>query len=64
MKHIDDTALERYYLGMVTEPELGGIEEHLLWCQACLDRAEASNRYVSAMRTAAIRGSYDLEVES
>jgi hypothetical protein len=38
--HISDYDLERYYLGMVTdEQELAALEEHLLWCSACVDRA-------------------------
>jgi hypothetical protein len=42
-RHIDDHDLERYYLGMVKdESELATLEEHLLWCCACVDRAEAA----------------------
>ena len=48
--HIDDHDLERYVLRMVEEPELGKIEEHLLWCQHCLNRIEAIERFVKAMR--------------
>ena len=52
--HIDDHDLERYYLGMVKdEAELAALEEHLLWCGACVDRAEATARYVDAVRGAA-----------
>jgi hypothetical protein len=60
MEHIDDTHLERYYLGMIKEPQLGLIEEHLLWCHHCLDREEAVERYVDAMRAAAVAGNSDL----
>jgi hypothetical protein len=43
--------LERYHLGMVKdEAELAVLEEHLLWCGACVDRAEATARYVDAVR--------------
>jgi hypothetical protein len=39
--HISDHDLERYYLGMVTdEAELAPLEEHLLWCTWCVERAE------------------------
>jgi len=52
--HIDDHDLERYHLGMVKdEAELAALEEHLLWCGACVDRAEATARYVDAVRGAA-----------
>jgi hypothetical protein len=40
--HSDDHDLERYRLGEVTdEAELGPLEEHLLWCGGCVERAEA-----------------------
>ena len=52
--HIDDHDLERYHLGMVKdEGELAALEEHLLWCGVCVDRAEATQRYVDAVRAAA-----------
>ena len=38
--HLSDTALERYGLGMIHEgPELDALEEHLLICRECVDRA-------------------------
>jgi hypothetical protein len=53
-KHISDHDLERYYLGMVTdETELGPLEEHLLCCPKCVERAEEAQDYVDAMRIAA-----------
>lgn len=62
MEHISDHDLERYYLGMIREgPELAALEEHLLWCGECVDRAEESDAYVDAIRAAIIRGNYDLE---
>jgi hypothetical protein len=49
-----DHDLERYYLGMVKdEAELGALEEHLLWCSACVERAAATADYVDAVRAAA-----------
>ena len=52
--HICDHDLERYHLGMVKdEAELAALEEHLLWCGACVDRAEAAAQYVDAVRAAA-----------
>lgn len=42
MKHISDDDLVLYILGMVrNERALTPIEEHLLWCSECLDRAMA-----------------------
>jgi hypothetical protein len=53
-RHICDHDLERYHLGMVKdEAELAALEEHLLWCCACVDRAEAAAQYVDAVRAAA-----------
>ena len=53
-EHISDHDLERYYLGMVTEEsELAALEEHLLWCTSCVERAEETQDYVDAMRVAA-----------
>jgi hypothetical protein len=52
--HIDDHDLERYHLGMVkNEAELAALEEHLLWCGVCIDRAEVAAQYVDAVRAAA-----------
>jgi hypothetical protein len=52
--HIDDHDLERYHLGMVKdEAELAALEEHLLWCSGCIDRAEAAAQYVDGVRAAA-----------
>jgi len=63
MEHISDHDLERYYLGMIaTEPELREIEEHLLWCRSCLDRCEATESYVDAIRKAAIVSGFDREI--
>ena len=52
--HICDHDLERYHLGMVTdEAKLAVLEEHLLWCSGCIERAEASAQYVDTVRAAA-----------
>ena len=34
------------------EGELAALEEHLLMCDECIDRAERTDRYVEAMRAA------------
>jgi hypothetical protein len=45
--------LDRYYLGMLTdEKELAPLEEHLLWCVWCVQRAEKTQDYVDAVRVA------------
>ena len=62
MNHIADHDLERYHLGMVEdEADLAPLEEHLLWCSKCVERAEESADYVDALRAAIILGNFDLE---
>jgi hypothetical protein len=54
-KHITDHDLERYYLGMVKhETELAALEEHILACPPCAERADEAQDYVDAIRVAAI----------
>ncbi len=49
MNHISNHGLECYHLGMVTdEAEIAAIEEHLLWCHICVNRAEFSFRLMFA----------------
>jgi hypothetical protein len=56
MVHIRTEDLERYYLGLVADAEeLASLEEHLLWCHQCLDRAESAEGYVDLMRIALLR---------
>ena len=60
--HISDEDLESYYLGMTTdESELARLEEHLLACPFCVDRATEAQGYVDAIRAGAIQGNLDLE---
>jgi hypothetical protein len=55
VNHISDHDLERYYLGMVKdEAELASLEEHLLACPACVERAESTQDYVGALRAAPV----------
>jgi hypothetical protein len=35
-------------------PELNGLEEHLLICGECVDRAQASDAYVDRIRAALV----------
>jgi len=50
--HITEHDLERYHLGLVDGIELEGLEEHLLGCSQCADRALETEAYESAMRAA------------
>jgi len=62
VNHISDHDLERYHLDMVKgEEELAALEEHLLGCPECADRAEESAQYVDTIRAALIAGDFDLE---
>jgi hypothetical protein len=54
--HPSDTDLERYSLGAIQEgPELDGLEEHLLICGECVDRALASDAYVGKIRATLVK---------
>jgi hypothetical protein len=46
---------------VVDEAELAAIEEHLLACPKCVERAEKSADYVHAIRAGIILGNFDLE---
>lgn len=53
--HTTDHDLERYYLGMITdEGELAPVEEHLLWCAYCVDRAIEIQDYIDSVRIGAL----------
>ena len=52
-EHISDDNLERYALGEVEEEEEPAtLEEHLLWCQGCLERVQETENYVNTIRVA------------
>jgi len=53
--HIGDDDLEHYHLGAVFGSELGIIEEHILSCAECAERAMEIGEYVDAMRAAMAR---------
>jgi hypothetical protein len=51
--HIAEDYMERYLLGKVTqEEELALLEEHLLKCGQCIERAEENKEYVKTIRAA------------
>jgi hypothetical protein len=61
MNHIDEHDLERYHLGMVTtETEMAEIEEHILGCPVCAERAGEAADFVDMIRTVIIEGDLDL----
>ncbi len=52
-EHLSEHDMERLLLGTVTdEAELEPLEEHLLVCAECIERAEATRRYVGTMKAA------------
>ena len=60
MEHVTDHDLERYHLGMVTdESELARLEEHILSCGDCAERAEELADYVDLIRAGIIEGGWD-----
>jgi len=53
--HASEESLEHYALGLLEEPLLGEIEEHLLLCSRCQDQLKEIDTYQEAMRRAAAR---------
>jgi hypothetical protein len=54
-RHITDHDLERYYLGMVIDKtKLAALEEHILACVSCAERADDTQQNVDAMRAASL----------
>ena len=53
MEHVTDDTLERYAMRTLPAPESDHLEEHLLICQPCQDRLQATDEYVVAIRAAA-----------
>jgi anti-sigma factor RsiW len=51
-EHISDDDLERYCLGRIKDQaELAPLEEHLLACPTCVERAEREQELVDRVRT-------------
>lgn len=60
-QHVSDHELECYHLGMISEEsELAEIEEHVLSCPECAERAGQAAEYVDTLRAAIIAGTFDL----
>jgi hypothetical protein len=60
--HISTKDLERYLLNRLQEPELGWVEEHLLWCQECQNGANGVQRFIDLVRAGLIRGGFEVEL--
>ena len=48
-------------IAVVDQAELTPLEEHLLACPVCAERAEEGAAYVDALRAAIVEGNFDLE---
>jgi len=51
--HIAEDVLERYVMAKLSEAEVIPVEEHLLVCERCRQRAEGLDEFVDAIRSAA-----------
>jgi hypothetical protein len=61
--HIPQDRLEEYVLDhIVNETELAEIEEHLLWCEYCLDYVEDMEWFLSRLKAGTKLGGFDVEV--
>ena len=59
MEHISDDDLERYCLrGITGEAELALVEEHILVCSECVNRAVETQAYVEVIRAGIVRGGF------
>jgi phage repressor protein C with HTH and peptisase S24 domain len=54
-QHPDEALLEQYLLGQLPESEIPGVEEHLLLCHSCLNKAETLTMMIEALRAKHIR---------
>ncbi len=50
--HAEDEVLEQYLLGHLNGPAAEALEEHVLECNLCQERAEAAQTYVLSMKRA------------
>jgi len=55
VQHATDDTLERYAMRTLPESACSTLEEHLLVCQSCRDRLEATEAYLAAMKLAAAK---------
>ncbi|MFZ5928523.1 MAG: hypothetical protein ACOYX1_13885 [Acidobacteriota bacterium] len=52
MDHISDEELELFCLGRATNRQLAPIEEHILACPACFERAQQMLATIDSLREA------------
>jgi anti-sigma factor RsiW len=52
-RHMDAGEIEAYSLGDLSDREAAPFDEHLLICDLCRTKVEASDAYIAAMRGAA-----------
>jgi anti-sigma factor ChrR (cupin superfamily) len=52
--HPSEEILEQYLFGSLLEPEAEGVEEHLLVCHSCIERAEQLLAFVQSLRSSFI----------
>jgi hypothetical protein len=61
--HLSVDDMERYHLGKIRESqEVAVIEEHLLWCQNCLDHMEAVEHFIDMVRAGLVSGGFYRDV--
>jgi predicted anti-sigma-YlaC factor YlaD len=53
--HINDELLDQYALGTLPGEQLAGLEEHLLFCEACQSRLDAAEEFEMLFREAAVQ---------
>ena len=53
--HIDDGLLDQYAVGTLPAEHLAHVEEHLLVCQDCQSRLDASEEFATLFQTAAVQ---------
>lgn len=54
-QHCSDASLERYAFGNLPSEDVDRVDEHLLICETCREKLDATERYARAMRNAAAR---------
>jgi hypothetical protein len=55
VEHIGEEDLEQYAMRTIPESACAALVWHLLVCQSCRDRLEATEGYLAAMRSAAAK---------
>ncbi|HYL84726.1 MAG TPA: hypothetical protein VE263_10870 [Candidatus Angelobacter sp.] len=53
-KHPTEEVLERYLFGWLPDSELEWVEEHMLICHPCIDKAEQLLAFVESLRNTLI----------